>query len=174
MSHPAPHIRDTRCKPDLRSCRKLDHLRRLSRIERNSVASAPLSTLISARPGNSIWIEPDVDGCSCGAGFRITVSHAADTVTGSKAVVPETGSTNSPRSKARRQPNTWFAFTPFARATCATLVPGWNVNSTMRRFSDVACRLRGRLSRTTPTESTMAHGRPTLDYAPEGKTTRLR
>ncbi len=71
-----------------------------------------------------MWIEPDVDGSSCGAGFRIGLSHEADKVTGSKAVEPETGSTNSPRSKARRQPNTWFAFRPFARATCATLAPG--------------------------------------------------
>ena len=42
--------------------RKFDHLRRLSRIERNSAASAPLSTLIAARPGSSIWIEPEVLG----------------------------------------------------------------------------------------------------------------
>ena len=71
-----------------------------------------------------MWIEPDADGCSCGVAFRIVLSHAEDTVTGSKAVVPETGSTNSPRSNARRQPNNWFAFTPFACAICATLAPG--------------------------------------------------
>ena len=38
-------------------------------------------------------------------------------MTGSKAVANAADSTNSPRSKARRHSNTWFAFTPCARAT---------------------------------------------------------
>ena len=41
----------------------------------------------------------------------------------------------SPRAKARRHLNTWFAFTPCALATSATLAPGSNVSSTIRRFS---------------------------------------
>jgi len=40
--------------PDLRSCGKLDHLSRLSRTERSNNGSAPLSTLIVARPGSSM------------------------------------------------------------------------------------------------------------------------
>ena len=37
-----------------------------------------------------------------------------------------------------------------------------------------ACRRRGRFPNNTPTESTMTHSRSTLDYMPEGNTTRLR
>jgi len=44
-------------------------------------------------------------------------------VTGSNAVDAAEESTNSPRSKARRHLNTWFAFSPCARATNATLAP---------------------------------------------------
>lgn len=54
----AAQIRHSCCNPDLGPDRKLDHWRRLSRIERNSDGSAPLSTLIRARPGSSIWIAP--------------------------------------------------------------------------------------------------------------------
>ena len=50
----AAHVRDTCRNPDLRPCRKLDHWRRLSWIDRKSTASAPLSTLINARPGSSM------------------------------------------------------------------------------------------------------------------------
>jgi hypothetical protein len=48
-----------------------------------------------------------------------------DTVTGSKAVDAAMGSDISPRSKARRHLNTWFAFTPcaLAIATCEHDVP---------------------------------------------------
>ena len=95
-------------------------------------------------------------------------------VTGSNAVDPETDSTNSPRSNARRHLKTWFAFTPLACATCATLAPGSNVSSTIRRFSDKARRLRGRRSATNPSERIMTHRRLNLDYMPEGITTRLR
>jgi hypothetical protein len=48
---------------------------------------------------------------------RIAVSHEADTVTGSKPANAAPGSDSSPRSKARRHLNTWFAFTPCALAT---------------------------------------------------------
>src|ERR1035437_3828401 len=113
MSHPPAHVCDTRCDPDPRSCRKLDHLRRLSRIECKRIGSAPHSTLIDARPGNSMWMEPDVAGCGCAGASCVTASHGADIVTGSNALVPEQeGSVSSPRSNARRHLNTWFAFTP--------------------------------------------------------------
>jgi len=46
-------ICDAGGNPYLRSSPKFDHLRKLSKTERISVGSAPLSMLISARPGNS-------------------------------------------------------------------------------------------------------------------------
>jgi hypothetical protein len=45
------------------------------------------------------------------------------------------GLASSPAWYSLRQPNTWFAFTPCARATIATELPGTNVSSTMRRLS---------------------------------------
>ena len=165
---------NTRCDPDPRSCSKLDHLRRLSRIACNRIGSAPHSTLIDARPGNSMWIEPDDVGCGSAGGSCVTASHRADTVTGSNAEDLEESSANSPPSNARRYLNTWFAFTPLTCATCETLAPGCKVNSTMRRFSDNECRLRGRRSSTTLPGSAMIHRRQMRDYAPEGITTSLR
>ena len=50
----APHIGHARGDPYPRSRTELDHLRRLSRIDRNSNGSAPHSTLIITRPGNSM------------------------------------------------------------------------------------------------------------------------
>jgi hypothetical protein len=47
-------IRHTGGNPDPRPRAKLDHLRKLSSTARNSVASAPHSTLIVARPGSSM------------------------------------------------------------------------------------------------------------------------
>jgi len=41
----------------------------------------------------------------------------------------------APRSKARRHLNAWFAFSPGARATNATIAPGSSVRSTICRFS---------------------------------------
>ena len=48
------HVGHAGCKPDLRPGSKFNHLRKLSRIERSNIGSAPRSTLIMARPGNSI------------------------------------------------------------------------------------------------------------------------
>src|SRR5579859_631156 len=79
-------------------------------------------------------MEPEVDGGSGWPDSSTATSSGMDTVTGSKAVAKAADS-NSPPSKARRQTNTWFAFTPCALATRATLAPGANVNSTIRRFS---------------------------------------
>jgi hypothetical protein len=81
-----PHVGHAGCEPDLRPGAKFNHLRRLSRIERSNAGSAPLSTLIIARPGNSMWIEPDVAGCCWLIGSRVSASLGAATVTGSKAV----------------------------------------------------------------------------------------
>jgi len=50
----ATHVGHAGCQPDLRPGAKFNHLRRLSRIERSNAESAPLSTLIIARPGNSM------------------------------------------------------------------------------------------------------------------------
>jgi hypothetical protein len=96
------HIGHAGCKPDLRSGTKFKHSRKRSRIERSKAGSAPLSTLIIALPGNSMWIKPDVASYCCSAGSRVSASLEAATVTGSKAVHADDGSTNSPRSKARR------------------------------------------------------------------------
>jgi hypothetical protein len=82
-----------------------------------------------------MWIVPAVACCLSAAGSRVSASHGADTITGSIAVAGEAGSASSPLRKARRHANTWFAFTPCARATNATLAPGSNVSSTIRRFS---------------------------------------
>ena len=48
------HIGHAGGDPDLHPGAEFNHLRRLSRIERNSAGSAPLSTLTNARPGNSM------------------------------------------------------------------------------------------------------------------------
>jgi hypothetical protein len=123
---------------------------------------------------NSTWIESDGVGCGAVGDSCVTVSHRADTVSGSKAVDLEENSADSPRSNARRHLNTWFAFAPSTCAICATLAPGWKVNSTMQHFSDKGCCLHGRRSSTTLPGSAMTHRRQMRDYAPEGKATRLR
>jgi hypothetical protein len=106
MSHSTTHIRYPGRDPDPRSCRQIDHFRRLSRIERSNAASAPHSTLIIALPGNSMWMEPDLGGCGGAKDSRGADSLGVETETGSKAVNPEGSSVNSPRSKARRHLNT--------------------------------------------------------------------
>ena len=105
----AAQVRHSCCNPDLGSNRKLDHLRRLSRIERTRDESAPLSTLIVARPGSSMWIAP-VAGLAAPS-ISLLSSRGLPTVTGTSATL---GSLSSPRSNARRHLNTWFAFTPWA------------------------------------------------------------
>ena len=50
----AAHIGHAGSQPDPGSCWKMDHLRRLSRTQRTSAESAPLSTLITARLDSSI------------------------------------------------------------------------------------------------------------------------
>jgi len=48
------HVGHPGGEPYLRSSTKIDHLRKLSRIDRNNAGSAPLSTLITALPGISM------------------------------------------------------------------------------------------------------------------------
>ena len=51
---PSAHIGYAGRKPDPGPCWKMDHLRRLSKTQRNRAASAPLSMLIIALPGSSM------------------------------------------------------------------------------------------------------------------------
>jgi len=50
----APHIGHARRDPYACSCTQLDHRRKLSRIACSAARSAPCSTVIVARPGNSM------------------------------------------------------------------------------------------------------------------------
>ena len=59
----APHVGHAGGDPYPRSGAQLNHLCKLSRIDRSNTGSAPHSTLIVALPGNSMWIEPDVAEC---------------------------------------------------------------------------------------------------------------
>ncbi len=106
------HIGHPGGDPYLRSSAKIDHLRKLSMIERNSAASAP----ITAKPGNSMcyrtWYR---------LFLRPGISYLNDRLT---------------RGRQCNRQQTWFALTPCARATSAVLAPGSNVSSAIRRFSD--------------------------------------
>ncbi len=78
-----------------------------------------------------MWIEPYLAGACSEPGSCIPTALGAAIVTGSKACGEAAESKSSPRSKARRHLNSWFAFKPWARATCATLAPGSIVNCTI-------------------------------------------
>jgi len=153
MSHAAAHIGHASCNPYLGSWRKFDHLHKLSRMHRSSVASAPCSTLIVALPGNSIWIAPAAAACSprCSA-VTIAVSVDMDTLTGSSAAY---GSASSPFSNERRHLKTWLALTPYERATLATLAPGSIVSCTICGFSATDRHLRDRRPEATSSAYTM-------------------
>src|SRR3569833_165945 len=127
----AAQVRHSCCNPDLGPDRKLDHRRRLSSRVRSNVGSAPLSTLITARPGSSMWIAPPAAGTTT-SGARFS-SCEFDTLTGSSATLD---SLSSPRSNARLHLNSWFAFMPCARATTTTQAPGLNVSCTIASFSE--------------------------------------
>ena len=152
----ATHVGHAGCQPYLRSGAQIDHLRKLSRIDLSSDGSAPRSTLIMALPGNSMWIEPlgaDRSWASPSPAPQAD-SLGEATTTGRSDVDGVAVSLSSPRVSARRHLNTWFAFTPCARATRATLAPGSKVSSAIRRFSDtVRHRRTGRgepISRSSP------------------------
>ncbi len=95
----ATHIRHAGCEPDACAAAQLDHLRKLSRIVRSRAASAPLPTLIEARPCNSMWIAPDSGRGSCFTGCCPSAKLsplAAAITTGNSAVERSPASVNSP------------------------------------------------------------------------------
>ena len=55
----AAQIRESGGNPDPCPRLQLDHRNRLPKTVRTSSGSTPASTLITARPGSSIWIDPD-------------------------------------------------------------------------------------------------------------------
>src|SRR5271165_1738496 len=137
------HIGHAGSKPDPGPCGKMDHLRRLSRTQRNSAGSAPASAVMFALPGNSTWMAPPLHvrspaDSSVGSGMA---SIAAEIATGSNAVALPATSPNWPLSNKRRHLKTWFAFTPCTRAISATLAPGSIVNRTIATFSETDRRL---------------------------------
>ena len=83
----AAHVRHAGRNPDLRSSGKLDHWRKLSSTARTREPSAPLSMLINARPGSSIWIAPALDAevSRCCSTTSLAGSVGVETVTGSNA-----------------------------------------------------------------------------------------
>src|SRR5260370_33421784 len=90
------HVGNTCGDPDPCSCTQLDHWRRLSRIVRSKEPSAPFSTLIVARPGNSMWIAPVGAAASgpIGADNAIPASKlVASPTTGTNDVVHFSAST---------------------------------------------------------------------------------
>ena len=81
----AAQIRKSSSNPDPCACLRLDHRNRLPRTARTSSGSTPASTLITALPGSSIWIDPD--GAIAGAiPDNATLFGSAVTVTGSNLV----------------------------------------------------------------------------------------
>jgi len=79
-----------------------------------------------------MWIAPPAAGTTT-SGARFSSSEF-DTLTGISATLD---SLSSPRSNARLHVNSWFAFIPCARATSATLAPGFNANCTIFSFSEI-------------------------------------
>jgi hypothetical protein len=129
-------FREPRGNPDPCPCLRLDHRNRLPRTARTSSGSTPASTLITARPGSSIWIDPD--RATAGAiPDNETLFGSAVTVTGTNLVCACRPTSRLPLRYSCRHWNTWFAFTPCSRATRAIEAPGANVASTMRRFPPV-------------------------------------
>jgi hypothetical protein len=74
-----------------------------------------------------LLIAPPLHVCGASSGL-FAASVPLEMVTGTRAAH---GSISSPRSNARRHLNSWFAFTPCARATSATLALGAIVNCTI-------------------------------------------
>lgn len=145
MSHTAAHVGHASTDPDPRSCREVDRLRMLSRIDRNSAASAPLSTLVSAWPRSSMWIAP-LDA----AGSRLTI-FCRSLRTSELATAITTGNSDAtvlqlPQACHRDRPDATEILDESSHlqpgATRATLIPGAYVNSTIRRFSAIERRTR--------------------------------
>jgi hypothetical protein len=135
-------IREPRGNPDPCPCLRLDQRNRLPRTARTSSGSTPASTLITALPGSSIWIDPDA--ATAGAiPDNETLFISSVTVTGTNLVCACRPTSKLPLRYSCRHWNTRFAFTPCSRATRAIEAPGINVASTIRRFSSrvLRCRL---------------------------------
>ena len=98
-----------------------------------------------------MWIAPAA--ALVASSVSLLSSRGLPTVTGTSATL---GSLSSPRSNARRHLNTWFAFTPWACATWATLAPGFSVNCTIWSFSEIDRKRRTRRPVLNPTASGMS------------------
>jgi hypothetical protein len=77
----AAQIREPRGNPDPCPCLRFDHRNRLPKTARTSSGSTPASTLITALPGSSIWIDPDGDMAGA-IPDNVTLFGSAVTVTG--------------------------------------------------------------------------------------------
>jgi hypothetical protein len=137
----AAQIREPGGNPDPCPCLRLDHRNRLPKTARTRSGSTPASTLITALPGSSIWIDPD--GATAAAiPDSVTLLGSAVRVTGTNLVCACRPTSRLPLRYSCRHWNTWFAFTPCSRATRAIEAPVTNVASTMRRFSSRVLRNR--------------------------------
>jgi hypothetical protein len=92
----AAHVGHARGNPYPGPGRKLDHWRKLSRMERNKDGSEPLSTQIIAPPGSSMWIVPPLVACSSAdlSGVSLANSPGVATDTGSRAQGSNSSSVN--------------------------------------------------------------------------------
>ena len=120
MSHASVHIANAGSELDPGSCREVDHLRRLSRMQRSNSASAPRSAPISTRPGGPdeshrlrcwLWRTRSLRLLRP---LRRSGHHHGQQSPGITTGLNQLAPLES--LKARRKLNTWFAFTPFARA----------------------------------------------------------
>ncbi len=111
----AAQIRKPGGNPDPCSGLQLDHRNGLPKTVRTGSGATPGSTLITARAGNLIWIDPD--GPMTGAISALgTPPGSAVTVTGTSLVWPLLANTESSLRYCTAA-ETWFAFTPCSRAT---------------------------------------------------------
>ncbi len=81
----AAEIGEPRSDPDPRACLQIHHRNRLPSTACTSAGSTPLSTLTNARPGNSMWIEPEGAASGASSGV-ITLSGSLVTITGKSSV----------------------------------------------------------------------------------------
>jgi hypothetical protein len=135
----APQITEPSGDPDASARLEIDQRRRLPSTARSRSGSTPASTLTSARPGNSMWIDAE-DGAGVGieatSGIT-TLLGSATTVTGRSFACGCFAAQPTLFLYSYRHWKTWLAFTPFSRATRAIDAPGISVASTIRRFSSV-------------------------------------
>jgi hypothetical protein len=133
----AAQISESSGNPDASARLEINQRRRLPNTVRTSSGSTPASTLTSARPGNSMWMDAD-GGAGAGVGATsdtMTLLDSAATVTGKSRVRDCLAAQPVPFRYSYRHWKTWLALTPFSRATRAIDAPGTSVASTTRRFS---------------------------------------